>query len=57
MQPSGERRVWNLITFSYRNFIGSVESWGWEDEVTPEFTEQIARILLAKLEAAPLANP
>ena len=57
MQPGGERRAWYLITFSYRNFIGSVESWGWEDEVTPEFTEQIARILLAKLEAAPLANP
>jgi hypothetical protein len=43
--------------FSYRNYLHAVSGWGWEYEVKPEYVEDIARILLAKLQAAPLSNP
>jgi hypothetical protein len=56
MQSSGDNRVWYLIEFTYRNFYHSVGGWGWENEVRPEYVQDIARTLLAKLEAAPLSN-
>ncbi len=57
MQSSGEYRVWYLITFSYKNYVHTVGGWGWEHEVKPEYMENIARVLLARLQAAPLENP
>jgi len=57
MQPSGEYRIRYEIVFSYRNYLHAVSGWGWEYEVKPEYVEDIARILLAKLQAAPLSNP
>ncbi len=57
MQSSGEYRVAYRISFCYRNYVHEVEGWGWEHEVKPEYVENIARILLARLQAAPLSNP
>lgn len=56
MQPSGKNRVWYRIEFLYRNIFHAVIGWGWEEEVTLEFVEGIARVLLSKLEAAPLSD-
>ncbi len=57
MQSSGEYRVEYLIEVSYRNYVHVVSGWGWEHEVKPEYVENIAGILLARLQAAPLSNP
>jgi hypothetical protein len=57
MQSSGEYRIWYEIDFSYLNYVQVVTGYGWEHEVKPEYVENIARILLAKLQAAPLSNP
>jgi len=57
MQSSGENRVYYMIAFSYRNYVHIVDGWGWEHEVKPEYIENIASVLLAKLQAATLSNP
>jgi hypothetical protein len=44
------------IIFAYRNCVHIVGDFGWENEVVG-FTRNIARILLAKLQASMLINP
>lgn len=56
MQSSGENRVEILVEFSYRNVAHTVGGWGWEKEVEVDYIANVARILLAKLEAAPLSE-
>ena len=56
MQSTGDNRVWIRIEFTYRNFYHAVVGWGWEKEVQLEYVANVARILLAKLEAAPLSD-
>lgn len=55
MESSGYRGMYALV-FSYRNFYHAVEAYGWEREVPPDFLADVARALLAKLEAAPLSD-
>jgi hypothetical protein len=57
MHASGEYQVTYRIEFSYQNFVHEVNGYGWEHEVKPEFVRNIARILLARLQAATLSNP
>ena len=57
MQPSGKNRVTYRLETSYRNYVSIIETWGWEDDITYEFLEQAARVVIAKLEAAPLHEP
>ncbi len=56
MQSSGEARVWYRIEFSYRNVYHAVNGWGWEKDVRPEFVENVARTLAARLEKLPLSD-
>jgi len=56
MQPTGEYMVLYRIEFSYRNYFHAVHGWGQENEVKPEFVQQIAVLLLEKLKAAPLSD-
>jgi hypothetical protein len=49
--------LWYAITFSYRNFSVFLRMWGWSDGYNFDFVEQLARIILEKMEAAPLSNP
>ena len=56
MQSSGENKVDLIIEFSYRNVTHNISGWGWEDEVQLDYLANIARTLLAKLEAMPLSN-
>lgn len=56
MQSSGEYKVWYLLEFSYRNYSHTVGGYGFEKEVKIEYIAEIARTLLAKLEAAPLSE-
>jgi hypothetical protein len=44
------------IDFSYKNCVHAVQGFGLDNEIA-EFTRNIARILLAKLQASPLINP
>lgn len=55
--PDGEKRIWYMVEFAYRNFAVIVGGWGRVDDVQPEFIEQAARAVLARLEAAPLTTP
>lgn len=56
MQSSGENREWYRIEFVYRNYFHGIVAWGWEKDIRPEYVEEVARTLLAKLEAAPLSD-
>ena len=49
--------LWYAITFSYRNFSVFIRMWGWSDGYNFGFVEQLARVILEKMEAAPLSNP
>jgi hypothetical protein len=56
-QSNGNNKVWLYISFAYRNYVSTIGGWGWEDEVKTEYLVEIARLSLAKLEAAPLVEP
>ena len=56
MQSNGKNRVWYYVETAYRNYVSVVAGWGWEDEVEYEYVENIARIALEKLKAAPLVD-
>jgi hypothetical protein len=56
MQSSGENHVHLIIEFSYRNVTHNISGWGWEDEVQLDYLANVARTLLAKLEAMPLSD-
>ena len=53
---STEYRGTYALVFSYRNFYHAIEAYGWEREVPLDFLADVARALLAKLEAAPLSD-
>jgi len=53
----GDYQVAYDIYFSYHNFIVNVEGYGLEKDVSHEFIEDLARKVLAKLEAANLEEP
>lgn len=57
MQPNGKYRVWYRIETAYRNYVSIVVGFGWEEEVTYDYVENIARIVIDKLEVAPLSEP
>lgn len=57
MQSNGKYGVEIEIFFSYRNYTHMVGGLGSEDEVTIGYVDEIAKILLRKLQAAPLSNP
>ena len=52
----GEPQGLYTIYFSYRNCVHRVEGFGLDKDII-EFTRNIARILLAKLQDSPLINP
>jgi hypothetical protein len=56
MQSSGENRVTYRIEFVTRNVYHAVVGWGWEREVKGDYIADVARVLLAKVEQAPLAS-
>lgn len=56
MQSSGVNREWYRIEFSYRNYYHTIEIYGWEYEIDPEFAKSVALSLLAELENAPLSS-
>jgi hypothetical protein len=56
MQSSGENRVTYRIEFLTRNVFHAVVGWGWEREVDGDYVADVARVLLAKAEQAPLAT-
>lgn len=56
-QPNGEDKVFYFIELAYRNYEVRVAGYGWADEVQPEFVENVAQTLLARLESAPLSEP
>jgi hypothetical protein len=56
MQSGGEYRVWYRIEFVYRNYYHALVGFGWESDIRPGFIEDIAEILLATLQAAPLSD-
>lgn len=45
------------IEFSYRNIVEVIQVDGTEDEVQPELVINIARLVLARLQASPRLNP
>ena len=55
MESTGYRGTYALV-FAYHNFYYAIEAYGWEREVPPDFLADVARALLAKLEAAPLSD-
>jgi curved DNA-binding protein CbpA len=57
MQSNGKYGVEIEILFSYRNYTHMVGGLGSEDEVTIGYVENIAKILLSKLQSATLSNP
>lgn len=57
MQGNGRARVWYQIEFIYRNMWASVMGWGWDSDVNHDYLENLARVMVSKMEAAPLANP
>jgi hypothetical protein len=57
MQPSGEYYVWYYIDFRYRNVWAEVLGQGLESDVRPDYIEELARIVLRKLQEAPLSSP
>jgi hypothetical protein len=56
-QPNGKIRVWYLVETAYRNYVSIVQGYGWEDELSYEYVDEIAKIIIKKLEAAPLEIP
>jgi hypothetical protein len=56
MQSNGDNRVWYNLEFTYRNFYHELVGWGWEKDINPEYIWDVAKTLLAKLEAAPLSD-
>ena len=56
MQANGENTVSYAVQFAYRNYVSTITGIGWEDEVAYDFVEDIARITLQKLKAAPLVD-
>jgi hypothetical protein len=56
-QPNGKYYVYYEIEFCYRNVYASIYGEGMESDVRHEYTENLARKVLAKLEAAPLGFP
>jgi hypothetical protein len=56
MQPEGENIVWYYIQTAYRNYVSNIYGLGWEKDVDFETVEDIARIALEKLKAAPLVD-
>jgi len=57
MQSNGKYGVEIEIFFSYRNYVHVVGGLGGEDDVTIGYVDEITKILLRKLQAAPLSNP
>ena len=45
------------IEFSYRNVVEVIQADGAENEVQPELVADIARLILARLQASPRLNP
>ena len=45
------------IEFSYRNIVEVIQADGAQDEVQPELVINIARLVLARLQASPRLNP
>ncbi|MBL7163438.1 MAG: hypothetical protein ISS57_12595 [Anaerolineales bacterium] len=56
-QSSGKFYVIYAIEFHYRNVWAEVRAWGWESEIRHEFIEDAARVVLERLQNAPLAKP
>ena len=56
MQSSGEYKIRLIIEFSYRNVAHQLAGLGWEKEVKLDYLADVARTLLAKLEAMPLSE-
>jgi hypothetical protein len=56
MQNNGKNRVRIIIRFVDRNAYHNLSGWGWENEVTLEYVEQVAMILLEKLQQLPLSS-
>lgn len=46
---SGERRETLMAEFVYHNLYVTVTTWGWEDEITPEFIIEITNSLFERL--------
>lgn len=57
LQDNGRDQVWYQIEFIYQNIWGSVMGWGWESDVNHDYIENLARVMLSKMETAPLVNP
>jgi hypothetical protein len=57
VNSGGNFDVVYVIEFTYRNFIVQVVTLGLEKDVTHEFSENVARTILTKLQNAPLVNP
>lgn len=57
VQPSGKALVWMALQTAYRNYLSVVQGYGWEDEVRLEYLIEIQKIVLEKLENAPLSDP
>lgn len=53
----GDYLVHYRIYFSYYNFLGSVEGYGLEKDVSHDFVEEMTRKILSKLETANLEQP
>jgi hypothetical protein len=56
MQSNGENIVLYYVQSAYRNYVSIIYGWGWEKEVDFNIVEEIARIALEKLKAAPLVD-
>jgi hypothetical protein len=53
----GKNQMSYWIEFSFRNIVEVIRADGAENEVQPEVVTNIARLLLARLQASPLLNP
>ena len=56
LEVGGVSHVTYIIEFSYRNFYHGIQAWDKEEEMSLDYLANVARTLLAKLEAAPLSN-
>lgn len=56
-QSNGKYYVWYAIEFIYRNIWTEVMAGGMESDVQHDYVENVARVVLAKLETAPLGEP
>ncbi len=56
-QSSGQYYLYYYIEFRYRNVWAQVLGQGLEANVPPAYLENLARLTLDKLQAAPLAAP